>query len=196
MCSRFETERSAVLPRFDIDQASEVARAATWGEIRPTDPILLICYDNEPVVRRWGLAAKWASRPIINARAEEVAAKRMFQPLLAARCVIPASAWFEWRIEGGRKIKTRIAADGPLAMAGLMDDAHSVLLTCAAAPSIARVHDRMPVVLAEEAIAEWLNPDADFGDVNHWLVPALRPFGGVDADPAQRQPPPRQASLF
>jgi putative SOS response-associated peptidase YedK len=195
MCSRYENDQAAVLPNFDIDPASEIAMAAKWGEIRPTDPALVISYDTEPLVRRWGLKPDWAERPIINAKAEEAAGKKTFQPLLANRCVIPATAYFEWRIDGGRKIKTRIAPGGLVQIAGLVDAASFVMFTCAAAPGIAHIHHRMPAILSEDAIDDWLDPDADFVELRPLLVPFPRALAFTDAAPPTRAAP-IQHSLF
>lgn len=198
MCSRFESDRKKVEPRFDIDPASEIAEAATWGEIRPTDPALLIAGDEEPIVRRWGLTPDWAERPIINAKAEDAVHKRTFQPLLASRCVIPATSWYEWRPEAGGKVKTRIGRDNVLLIAGLYDSARFVMFTVAAAPAVAHVHHRMPALLSDDAMADWLDPAARFDEVRHLLLPYAHALSIADAAvpaPAKRAAPV-QHSLF
>jgi putative SOS response-associated peptidase YedK len=197
MCSRFETDRKKVEPRFDIDPACEIAQAATWGEIRPTDPALLIAADEEPVVRRWGLTPEWAERPVINAKAEEAAQKKTFQPMLASRCIIPATSWYEWRPEAGRKVKTRIGRDEVLLIAGLYDAARFVMFTVAAAPRVAHVHHRMPALLSDETMGAWLDPAARFEDVRHLLLPYPHSLSIADvAAPPPARRAPVQQSLF
>jgi putative SOS response-associated peptidase YedK len=122
----------------------------------------------------WGLDVLWQKQPVINARAETVEDKPTFKPLLNQRVLVPASAYFEWRKNGNKKIKTRIAKDaGSLfAMAGLRSGDRFVILTCSPANGIAHIHNRMPVVLTPALEQEWINPDATFED----LGPRLGPY--------------------
>ncbi len=132
---------------------------------------------------RWGfLPANAAAdkRPplLINARAETVQQRPTFRESFARgrRCLIPATGWYEWqRREDGKKQPMRIRrADGkPIAFAGLWslwrppgvplyDPAadppirSAVIITAAPAPSIAAIHDRMPLALPESRWDEWL----------------------------------------
>jgi len=135
---------------------------------------------------RWGLIPQWwkGAKPptfTINARAEEAASKPMWrQAWRHGRCLIPAEGWYEWREmqrvnrETGevRSYKQPFyihRADArPFCFAGLMaywqapdsDDAilSCAILTKAAAGPATEVHDRMPVVLAAQALDEWTDP--------------------------------------
>ena len=199
MCSRIKAEKDVVMRDFDIDAHKDDYSTAKWGELYPTDPILVVGYGRQAGVRRWGLKPDWAERPIINAKSEEAAVKRTFQPLLNQRCVVPTTGYFEWRVEEGRKIKTLITLDGVLPMAGFLTDEACVILTCAPSAPLAYIHHRMPAILDDDTIDDWLNPDADFKDVRMVLKPSLRPFRIEDAEPvriAKPRPEPRQASLF
>src|SRR4051794_6617951 len=102
---------------------------------------------------------------MINARVETVATSPAFAPSFARRrCLVPADGWYEW-VRSGRQRQAYFMtpADGaPLAFAGLWSawGPDSVLtctvLTTAALGELARVHDRMPVVLAPGRWAAWL----------------------------------------
>jgi putative SOS response-associated peptidase YedK len=199
MCSRVKAERDNVARTFDIDAYRDVFDAAKWGELFPTDPILVIGFENEPAVRTWGLRPDWAERPIINAKSEDAASKRTFQPMLNQRCIVPVTGYYEWRVENGRKIKTLIATDDILPFAGFVTEEACVILTCAPSPALAHIHHRMPAILDDEAQSAWLNPEADFRDVRPLLSPSRRTFRIEDAEPARAakpRPEPRQASLF
>ena len=201
MCSRLDNQRDVVTGNFNIDAGDPAAQDAKWGEIFPTDPTLVIGPDRQPIVRRWGLVADWSNRPIINARSEEVTSKRSFQRLLQDRCLIPVTGYYEWRVDGERKIKTKIHANGILPIAGLMTSDRFVLFTCAPNPQITHIHDRMPAILADEdAITDWLNPDADFAELQPLLIPYAKPLAFTEIDqpprPTRVRPEPRQASLF
>ena len=137
---------------------------------------------------RWGLVPSWADSPAIgdrtiNARAETVRTTRSYRNAFERRrCVIPADAFYEWlKVEvPGRTSPLRQPwlvrrRDGePLAFAGLWeiwrdpaiaddDDPDAWLRTCTiittrANPLLARVHERMPVVLDESTWDRWLDP--------------------------------------
>ena len=120
-----------------------------------------------------------------NARIEEAAGKPMWRDALRhTRCLIPAEGWYEWQeierldpatgeLKAAKQPHFLHATDGMLVcFAGLMslwrpaaNDAlpePQAVLTCAmlttdAAPSVAMVHDRMPVVLSLDAYSGWLD---------------------------------------
>lgn len=191
MCSRYELNHSAreVAARFKLAVPPPMPNRA---EVRPTDQALVIGADGARLMP-WGLAVTWDKRPLINARAETLATRSAFKGLLARRILVPASLWWEWRKDGKARIKTRIARpDGaPFALAGLTDGERFTMVTCAPAPSVAHVHDRMPAVLAQGAEAAWLDPARDFAAVAEVLAPYAGPLDArVDAEP------PAQRGLF
>jgi putative SOS response-associated peptidase YedK len=102
-----------------------------------------------------------------------------------ARCVVPAEGWYEWsdaqrtdphtgEIRSYRQPYFIGRPDrGLIGFAGLMSfwypDTDSMVLTCAivtraAAGPAASLHDRMPVVLQESDIANWLDPSVKDAD--------------------------------
>lgn len=143
------------------------------GIRRPTDPLIVILPGHKPVLRRWGLSVATLNAPLINARAETLDQKPTFRPLLERRCLIPATSWFEWRKDGAVKHKTRITLPDhqPVLFAGLENGTEAVIITCAPAPLIAHIHDRMPAVIGPNHIAGWLDPANRFDTVHHMLGP-------------------------
>jgi putative SOS response-associated peptidase YedK len=120
---------------------------------------------------RWVKHPKNARHPI-NARAETVATNPMFRTAFAERrCLVPADAFYEWKVEPGGKQPFAIARrDGEmLAFAGLWehwrsDDGEIVrtfaIITTDANAPMRTVHDRMPVILEPEDWMAWLEgPD-------------------------------------
>src|SRR5262249_19186499 len=121
------------------------------------------------------------------------------------RCLILADGFYEWlRPEDPRaqRIPWRFTVDGgePFAFAGLWtwakpnDDTQSpsgsgtgwlasaTILTCAPSPLVARLHDRMPVILpGPDAEAAWLSDRLRMDDVAGLCVP-------LDADRMQGAP--------
>ncbi|HEY0575251.1 MAG TPA: SOS response-associated peptidase [Pseudonocardia sp.] len=134
-------------------------------------------------VLRWGLVPSWAKDPsggsrMINARAETAADKPSFRAALAARrCLLPADGWYEWRRGSGAKQPffitgaTAPARGGSLAMAGIWEFWRSpaggeplvtaAVLTTDAVGPLAEIHPRMPLLLAAEDWAAWLDPDGE-----------------------------------
>ncbi len=98
-----------------------------------------------------------------NARAETVAEKPMFRDAFRrARCLIPASGYYEWETApDGKQPHYITSADRPiLTIAGLWSEWHDrlndeTLTTCTmiiteANSFISAIHDRMPVLLEEK----------------------------------------------
>ena len=172
MCSRFEINAGSrgLTRRYGFnDHPTDF----TTGEVRPTNPALIIAA-NGPRVMRWGLSVDWNNKPLINARGETLAKKSTFRPLLRNRCLVLATAYFEWRRDGRQRFKNRIApSDGATtAFAGLHDEERFVIITCAPASDIAHIHNRMPVVLGVGEALEWIDASLGFENVASLLVPS------------------------
>ncbi len=79
-------------------------------DVRPTNTVPTIITDHDLQLMRWGLIPGWAKDPkigskLFNARAETVAEKPSFKKSLRLqRCIIPASAFFEWKGSPGAKV--------------------------------------------------------------------------------------------
>jgi putative SOS response-associated peptidase YedK len=132
---------------------------------------------------------------IINARAEGIESKPSFKkPLRYQRCILPASAFFEWRGAKGEKIKYRIARrDGDMfGLAGLYavwkrPDGFEVttcaIITCVPNTVVAPIHDRMPTILLPDEEEAWLDLDmTEVGAIASYLRPY--PSGLLEAVPA------------
>jgi putative SOS response-associated peptidase YedK len=137
---------------------------------------------------RWGLVPSWAETPgegarMINARSETVAERSAFREAFEQRrCLVPADGFYEWRAAGGVKIPMRITrqAEAPFAFAGLWErwskPGHEPLytftiLTTSPAPSIASIHDRMPVMLRPDQFDLWLDENTDPATLQTLLQP-------------------------
>lgn len=123
---------------------------------------------------RWGLVPAWAKAvrlgsKMINARSETVAEKPAFKAALARRrCLVPASGFYEWQKTGGAKRPhfIRLKSGRPFALAGLWEVWDKgpeplfsfTILTTEPNELVARLHDRMPVILPAEAWPRWLDP--------------------------------------
>ena len=172
MCSRFEMDApwSDLSQRFGLDDAPD---GFTNGEIRPTDMALIITSGGSARAMSWGIPASWDGKPLINARCETLEQKQSFHPLLTNRCLVPASAYFAWRRDGKKRHKNTISLGDKvlMAFAGLRTDEHFTIITCQPTPSVAHIHNRMPVILPEIAESQWCDNMRPFDDVRHLLKP-------------------------
>ncbi|TFC27855.1 SOS response-associated peptidase [Cryobacterium sp. TMT2-18-3] len=172
---------------FDVEHEGENLPEPSWN-IKPTEkiPIVLESAKAGPVVRRlegarWSLVPSFATElqssfATFNARAETAAEKPTFKSSVASRrALVPATGYYEWHTDGTVKTPYFIHSDDglPLAFAGLYswwrnpaladdDPARWVLsatiLTQDAEGPLAALHNRMPVILAEEWWDQWLDP--------------------------------------
>jgi putative SOS response-associated peptidase YedK len=144
--------------------------------------------NREIAMLRWGLVPFWAKdlkvgTSMINARSEGIEAKPAFREAVKSRrCIVPATGFFEWQGDRpGRKQPFAITVpEMPLfAFAGLWErwkpatsepaprEAASghvetfTIVTTDANEAVARIHDRMPVILAMDALHTWLAGPAD-----------------------------------
>lgn len=124
---------------------------------------------------RWWLHPAWSPEPpnqkfaMFNARIETVLTSRAFQgPVRHRRAIIPVSGFVEFKTQGKQKqpFYVQAASGEPLAIAAIWEcwqnQVWSVaMITQAASPSFAEVHDRMPLSLNPEQVQRWLNPDEE-----------------------------------
>jgi putative SOS response-associated peptidase YedK len=190
MCGRYATTRSDadLTLLFDAVDVTE-GLSPSWN-VAPTDPVPLIRVSQTHDARvldtaRWGLVPPWATdlrggARMINARAETVATSPAFAPSFARRrCLVPADGWYEWARDGNRKQAFYLTpADGSvLAFAGLWSAwGPEPVLTCsvlttAALGGLARVHDRMPLILPRERWAGWLAGGGDGAELLRPMTP-------------------------
>ncbi len=109
----------------------------------------------------WGMRPSWmkSKRAMINARCETVNQRPMFKRSFASRrCVIPATAYYEWLLgpRGKQPYCIRTSSREPLLLAGLYAGGQCVILTRAARDDLAFIHDRMPVAMPREWISPYL----------------------------------------
>ena len=177
MCGRYyiagddlSEELSRIMNELNRKKTPEGLK--TSGEIFPSDIVPVLAnsrkQDVQPFAMRWGYAFP-NGRPIINARSETAAQKPMFRDgMQQRRCLVPASHYFEWERRGTERTKYAIrpANADLLYLAGIyhLENHNGVIvpafaiLTRDAAPGIAFIHPRMPVLLPPDAASDWLNP--------------------------------------
>jgi putative SOS response-associated peptidase YedK len=177
MCYRFYLKASDLKTAAKKLQAARGPEFKTRFNIAPGSKIPAIrkgAEANEALELRWGLVPAWSktlepqAAKLANARGETLAEKPSFrESFKQRRCVVAASGFFEWEEKGGRKMPWLFSRrDGePLLFAGLWESWRSgegeLLESCAIVTTspnalLARIHDRMPVILEEEGARSWL----------------------------------------
>lgn len=158
------------------------------AEIFPTDFTPVITSNNglkDINLFKWGFLNYRGGPVIINARSETLMERSMFrEPFKSRRCLVPATAFYEWKKVGTKKEKYIIhsSESSLFYMAGLYKDfvdkdgssfTGFVIITTAASSKMSRIHDRMPVMLtSDDAIDLWINNKInDIPALNHILLP-------------------------
>ena len=174
------------LPGFEARYNIAPSQNVGVVRLRPEDPPVR----RELVLLRWGLVPPWADDPsignrMINARAESAAQKPAFRKAFARRrCLVVADGFYEWQGKGRNKrpYLIRMRDDRPFGFGGLWeswegaDHSHiesCTILTTEANSLVRRLHDRMPLVVAPEDYARWLDP---LRETAAELAELLRPF--------------------
>ena len=192
MCARYviltEEENREIMRilREINDKYKDQSDAVTTGEIFPSNKAPVIIEEKEKSsseVFKWGYPGFNNKGLILNARGETLGEKPMFKSSFAnSRCLIPASGFFEWKEEGKRKDKylIRLKSSNFFYMAGLcrtfIDNegkAYSafVVITTQANSDMKRIHDRMPVILGEEAAYSFIKRKESIASIQKLIVP-------------------------
>ena len=179
MCGRFTQQRPA-------SELAEIFAAEPLVEdpgarynVAPTDDALVVVQreDRRAITAyRWGLVPHWASdlktgSRMFNARAETLTTSPAFRDAFKRRrCLVPVDSFYEWKREGSiRQPYNVMREDGkPLALAGLWagwkdPSTETVrrtftIVTTTPNDAIADLHDRMPVLIPDDAWDRWLDP--------------------------------------
>lgn len=174
--------------RYQIDKAREVEEllAALFQlkvaiglrfNVCPMQTMLTVASQEDGAPRaagmRWGFVPYWDQSDIpkispINARSEGVLTTRMFrQAVQRRRCAVPATGFYEWhRIDQKTKIPYlfRLRGSRPFFFAGIFEGASDkhpesfAMLTTGPNALMTPIHDRLPVILDDDAARRWIAP--------------------------------------
>ena len=152
--------------------------------IRPTQKMpIVVQHDgkNELVMAQWGLTPAWMKGKVLfNTRDESVATKPFFNSLFKKyRCLIPADGFYEWQHIDGKKQPYRITlkSDPIFGFAGIyeMNKEKKLLqfsiITTEPNALVAKIHNRMPVIIPKESENKYINEESDADDLLKYLKP-------------------------
>ncbi|MFB9258381.1 SOS response-associated peptidase [Dietzia aerolata] len=218
------------------DAANEATSASATDAASGADPVV------RRVMRamRWGLVPSWARDDkklpnLFNARVETAFEKPSFRSAVKRRhCVIPMDGWYEWvpgepASPGGKAgpkqpFHMAMPGDEGLLMAGLWEARRDpqdesvtqlscTILTTEALGPLRQVHDRMPLPVSPDILADWLDPqtigdpralvDGAGFDLAQWaetvkITPVSRAVSSVRNDGPEliRPVDPNEGTLF
>jgi putative SOS response-associated peptidase YedK len=166
MCGRYyvddETSREIrkILEQLDSDFS---AGTINKGEIFPTANVPILAGKNniiEPVIYKWGFPGFNNKGVLINARAETVTEKKTFrESIFNRRCIIPANGFYEWD-KAKSKFYFQKKDSDIIYMAGFFqnfkEDTRFMILTTGANDSMSDIHHRMPLILEDNQLSDWI----------------------------------------
>jgi len=192
MCGRFvrSSPVSTIIEVFHVSPPS--FELSSSYNVAPSQDILIINNTGirELIKCRWGFLPPWIkdlseASPMINARAETIDEKAYFKEAFKKqRCLIIADGFYEWEREKQKKIPyyIRLKSGKPVGFAGLYNyssypDGNKIcgcaIITTESNDLVASIHNRMPVIVPEEKVDMWLDPE--FKDYEA-LKDILRPY--------------------
>jgi putative SOS response-associated peptidase YedK len=114
------------------------------------------------------LGGAGATSLLPNARAETILEKRAFRDAVRQRrCLVPADGFYEWERDGRSRQPHYFQLKGgrPFFFAGIWQPPSAsgpggfAIVTTAPNTLLSRIHDRMPVILPDEKVHDWLGED-------------------------------------
>lgn len=200
MCCRYYIERAdpTLIQMADVARNSSLLRRIQERDARPLSvegevypgsiaPVIASSRSGHktcfPMI--WGYRLE--HRPLLlNARVETASVKPLFAlSWKAHRCVIPASWYYEWehfmrpngKRESGEKYMIQPSGARITWLSGLyrMEDGlpHFVILTRPPSEELSFIHDRMPLMIREDDIDEWISPDGKPDEIAYRAVTDL-----------------------
>ena len=189
MCGRFflDSQPGDIIEHYN---APPPDMFAARYNIAPTTPVLAL-NDSGFSLYRWGLIPSWAKditigNRMFNARAETIAEKPSFRSAYRRRrCLVPANGFYEWRMEHGHKQAYCCHIDhGLFSMAAVwehwQDGDGNEIQSCAVITTESKgemqdVHQRMPVAIAPQDYAQWLDCSSEQTGVADQLLKQSAP---------------------
>ena len=180
MCGRktLTREMQSIIEELAIEEWENPDNYIPNYNIAPTQSSPILIDNGKRIVKlmRWGLIPSWAKDDkfgarMINARIETLTEKPSYRNLVSSnRCIVITDGYYEWKKDGVRKIPYyfKDPKGKLLPMAGLYavwkhPDGYLLpsytVITKEAQKDIAIIHNRMPVILPQKHLDEWLKTE-------------------------------------
>lgn len=180
-------DRTSMLPNFSIASDASLIKEHFAVEInddyqpnynaQPTDLLPVITSNNpeELSLFHWGISpaftkSKEVSQKLLYAPVEEILSKASQRKnLKRQRCIIPADSFYDWKDVGKKEsipYRFHLNNNSLFSIAGLWDNfedeegkkVHTfIILTTRANDDMQGITERMPAILNDDLMVEWLN---------------------------------------
>jgi putative SOS response-associated peptidase YedK len=152
VCGRYSLHANPDVVRLQFELDSLLEFAPRYN-IAPATEILVV-RNKQASLARWGLRGRFA-----NLRADTVLSK--FRT--SGRCLVPASGFYEWKSEAGRKQPYYfLPKHEPLfGFAALWERDTCTLITTEPNAVMRTIHDRMPLIVPKHEHGAWLAGDEE-----------------------------------
>ena len=183
MCGRYyvdeETAREIEKLVRDLDRRLKMERT---GDVFPSQNAMILKGEGNHLAAeqmRWGFPGFEKGKLLINARAETALERPTFRESVQdRRCIIPARGFYEWN-KSKEKFTFERKETPVLFMAGCYNryegQERFVILTTDANSSVAPVHNRMPLILEQEELKDWVLDDGAIEYLLHKTPVLLKP---------------------
>ena len=221
MCGLYSFKTSAEETR-GLFQYAETPEFPPRRYVTPLSPMAIVRADRGArhfALVRWGFIPGWMKevkpgKPLINARGETAMEKPSFRNAMKRRrCLIPADGFYEWQGDvPGRKQPYHVHRpdNGLFAFAGLWEHwmgadgselETAAIITTEPNREIAKIHDRMPVVIHPRDFVRWLDVEnVEPLAATSLLKPAPDDYFTLEKTAIERRAPPpkppKQMSLL
>jgi putative SOS response-associated peptidase YedK len=177
MCSRFESKPNAEglvkqLEQLNIELIVEKDDDVKDVNIAPTEKITGIMKKDKKYILssfNWGIKFSQSSPLVFNSRMETIIEKKFWRDTFNRnRCLVPMSAFYEWKQEGGKKVAYRIFLKTedlffiPVLYYINNENIYSAsLITTTPNEFIKPIHHRMPVIFTYRNAVSYLTNTVD-----------------------------------
>ncbi len=181
MCGGYTIAKSIekIKQRFNVDFRG--SGAVPKFNARPSQllPIITMEDPSHVTLAHWGLFPVWAEKmglkkEIINTRMESLSKPSFRSDFKNRRCLVISDGFIEWEKQGDLKMPIRFGRGNfeLFAMAGLYENDAELgprfsIITTEPNNAVKKIHNRMPVMLAEGSESKWL----EGVDLDSLLIP-------------------------
>lgn len=202
MCNRYiVSDPDRLAERFSVEEWNQIVKPNY--NVAPTHMMPVVTASDDGKfhieIMKWGIPrviGKDMVRQLTNTKSEKAFERFWKRTVTSNRCLVPATAFYEWKGVAGAKIPYYIHPknEGLFAFAGIWDEwtgeggqkinTYSIMTT-EPNKEMRDIHNRMPVILHRENESAWLGSSASTIDD---IEPLLRPYedGGLEIIEASR----------
>lgn len=171
MCGRYffdiQQEELQAIYQASKNNSLDEDISLAYNEVFPSNYVATIYENTEGIidcgVTRWGFDGFRKGQLLINARVETVTEKKTFKkPFKDHRLVFPMSGFYEWDTKKEKYLFTDsenilyVGGFYRIHTTGQQPIPESIILTTSPNHSVSSVHDRMPLLIGKDSIAEWI----------------------------------------